>query len=156
MKNIIEIRETLIESTRKEDYIKYQDFADKINSGIILNENLDQIKVIGDILSIVSIFEFVKRGVLLSGVVSTNGMPGNGFYKLMNNLDIKDPNKDKIWSMAEQIIKNKKFWKKDRNYRKYKDDLKGLEQLEIMIKNKVIDITKDITPHFRLIKSLTK
>jgi hypothetical protein len=156
MKNIIEIREALIEFTRKEDYIKYQDFADKIDSGIILNEHPDQIKVIGDILSTVSIFEFVKRGVLLSAVVSTNGMPGNGFFKLMTNLDIKEPKKDKIWLMAEQIIINKEFWEKDRKYRKYKNDSKGLEQLEIMIKNKVIDITKDITPHFRLIKSLTK
>lgn len=156
MKNIIEIREALIEFTRKEDYIKYQDFADKIDSGIILNEHPDQIKVIGDILSTVSIFEFVKRGVLLSAVVSINGMPGNGFFKLMTNLDIKKSKKDKIWLMAEQIIINKEFWEKDRKYRKYKNDSKGLEQLEIMIKNKVIDITKDITPHFRLIKSLTK
>jgi len=41
--------------------------------------------------------------------------------------------------MSIEIIKNKKFWKKKGNYRKYTNDSKGLLKLEQLIKDKTID-----------------
>jgi len=119
-----------------------------------LDGHPDRLKEVGEILSIISIYEFVKRGVLLSAVVSTNGMPGNGFYKLIQNLGIADPKKDKIWLMCEQIIINKQFWMKDKRYKKFKDDSKGLIELEQLVKSKEVEIAKDLTPHLKRIKQL--
>jgi hypothetical protein len=158
MRDIIELRKELIEATRdnEKSYISYQDFAYLIDPKMNLDKHPERLKAVSESLSIISIFEYVKRRSLLSAVVSSNGMPGNGFYKLMLNLGIKTTHNDKIWSMSEQIIKNKKFWNNNRKYRKFLNDTKGLEQLEQLVKIKEIDITKDLTGHFHLIKNLTK
>lgn len=108
------VREKLIEVSRKKGIIHYQELCDSCNLKLDMRNSPADRAEIGRILGEISEYEYLNERPLLSAIVlSKSGEEGDGFFRLCEQLGItsdwKKLKKDDTFSIME-INKCHEYW----------------------------------------------